>query len=263
MIDCRALQALCLCSPSTSTNLRCTRRLILGAALVALLGTGLTASAGSLHRPLRHQLGHRSAHLKSARVKMAPLKMVPLLTAGTLPAADEDVTLTGQEYRLNLYNLHTAESLSVIYRVGETYVPQAMDQLNHFLRDHRTDEVNTYDPTEFDVLHNVLARLGRPNGEIDIVCGYRAAETNALLRSQSAETGVAEHSQHILAKAIDIRVPGVGTAQLRNAALSLDAGGVGYYPRSQFVHVDVGPVREWTFAPAPARHRHRRLKHRA
>jgi uncharacterized protein YcbK (DUF882 family) len=240
------------------------RRLILGAAVVTLLGGSLPASAGSLRRPLHRPLAHRSAHLKAAHVKVAPLHMVPLLEAGTLPAPDEDVTLTGPQYRLNLYNLHTEESLSVVYRVGDTYLPSAVDQLNHFLRDHRTDEVSSYDPTEFDVLHNVLARLGRPNGEIDVVCGYRSAETNAYLRSLSAETGVAEHSQHILAKAIDIRVPGVPTAQLRNAALSLDAGGVGYYPVSQFVHVDVGPVREWTFAPVRARRgRAHHKKHRA
>jgi uncharacterized protein YcbK (DUF882 family) len=262
LIDCLTFPAL-----RSKTPLISTRRLFLGAALIALLGTGMTASAGSLRRPLRHSLGHRSAHLKVAHVKLPPLHMVPLLTAGTLPAPDEDVTLAGKEYRLNLYNLHTNESASVVYRVGDTYVPSAIDELNHFLRDHRTDEVSSYDPTEFDVLHNVLARLGRPDGEIDVVCGYRSPETNAYLRSLSADTGVAEHSQHILAKAIDIRVPGVPTAQLRNAALSLDAGGVGYYPVSQFVHVDVGPVREWSFAPRRVRghgraHSHLR-KHRA
>jgi len=216
-------------------------------AVVCLLGATATASAGSLHRPLRRPMSHRSAHLKSARVKLAPLTMVPLLAPGTLPAADEDFTLNGKQYRLNMQNLHTGESLSVVYRVGDTYVPDAVDQLNHFLRDHRTDEVSSYDPTEFDLLYNLMGRLGRPNHEIDIVCGYRSPETNEYLRSLSPETGVAEHSQHILAKAIDIRVPGVSTATLRNAALSLDSGGVGYYPRSQFVHVDVGPVRQWTF----------------
>ena len=88
-----------------------------------------------------------------------------------------------------------------------------------------------------------MARLGRPNGVIDIVCGYRTPESNAFLRQGTAASGVAEHSQHMVAKAIDIRVPGVSTARLRDAALALEAGGVGYYPVSQFVHVDVGPVR--------------------
>jgi uncharacterized protein YcbK (DUF882 family) len=122
-----------------------------------------------------------------------------------------------------------------------------MDELNHFLRDHRTEDVSSYDPTEFDLLHNLMARLGKTAGEIEIVCGYRTPQSNEYLRELGPNTGVAEHSQHVLAKAIDIRVPGVPTARLRNAALSLDAGGVGYYPGSQFVHVDVGPVREWSF----------------
>jgi uncharacterized protein YcbK (DUF882 family) len=92
-----------------------------------------------------------------------------------------------------------------------------------------------------------MTSLGRPNGVIDIVCGYRTPWSNNLLRRGSASSGVAEHSQHMLAKAIDIRVPGVSTVALRNAALALHAGGVGFYPVSQFVHVDVGPVRTWQF----------------
>jgi uncharacterized protein YcbK (DUF882 family) len=92
-----------------------------------------------------------------------------------------------------------------------------------------------------------MTSLGHPNGVIDIVCGYRTPWSNNFLRSRSASTGVAEHSQHMLAKAIDIRVPGVSTVALRDAALALHAGGVGFYPVSQFVHVDVGPVRTWSY----------------
>jgi uncharacterized protein YcbK (DUF882 family) len=146
-----------------------------------------------------------------------------------------------------MHHLHTGEDIDVVYRIGDTYVPEALDQLNHFLRDHRTDDVSSYDPKEFDVLHAIMTRLGRPNGVIDIVCGYRTPWSNNFLRTRSADTGVAEHSQHMLAKAIDIRVPGVSTRTLRNAALALHAGGVGFYPASQFVHVDVGPVRTWSF----------------
>jgi uncharacterized protein YcbK (DUF882 family) len=103
------------------------------------------------------------------------------------------------------------------------------------------------------VLHAMMSRLGRLNSVIDVVCGYRTPETNAALRQNSPQTGVAEHSQHMEGHAIDLRVPGVSTAQVRNAALSLHAGGVGYYPVSQFVHVDVGPVREWAFGAVPRR----------
>jgi uncharacterized protein YcbK (DUF882 family) len=170
-----------------------------------------------------------------------------LLMPGTLPALGENFTLAGKEYRLNLHHLHTGESLSVVYRIGDTYIPAAMAQLNHFLRDHRTQNQSHYDPKEFDLLHNLMTRLGRPLGEIDVVCGYRTPWSNNFLRGRSANTGVAKNSQHMQAKAIDIRVPGVATKSLRDVALGLQAGGVGYYPVSQFVHVDVGPVRQWTF----------------
>jgi uncharacterized protein YcbK (DUF882 family) len=151
------------------------------------------------------------------------------------------------QYHLRMHHLHTGEDIDVVYRVGNTYIPEALDQLNHFLRDHRTQDVSSYDPKEFDVLHAIMTRLGRPNGVIDIICGYRTPWSNNFLRTRNEDTGVAEHSQHMLAKAIDIRVPGVSTVALRDAALGLHAGGVGFYPVSQFVHVDVGPVRTWSF----------------
>jgi uncharacterized protein YcbK (DUF882 family) len=156
-------------------------------------------------------------------------------------------TASPQQYHLRMHHLHTGEDIDVVYRIGNTYIPSALARLNYFLRDHRTEDESHYDPKEFDVLHALMASLGRPNGVIDIICGYRTPWSNNFLRTRSAETGVAEHSQHMLAKAIDIRVPGVSTIALRNAALALHAGGVGFYPVSQFVHVDVGPVRTWSF----------------
>ena len=156
--------------------------------------------------------------------------------------------IAGQKFSLHLHHLHTGESIDVVYKIGDNYVPEAMQKLNYFLRDHRTNDVSHYDPKEFDLLHSVMVKLGKPNGVIDIVCGYRTPWSNAFLRSRGASTGVAKNSQHMQAKAIDIRVPGVRTSLLRDAALSLREGGVGYYPLSQFVHVDVGPVRKWTFA---------------
>jgi uncharacterized protein YcbK (DUF882 family) len=168
--------------------------------------------------------------------------------AGVARAKDADTSAaTGEVYRLHMFHTHTGESIDVVYRIGDTYLPDGLAKLNYFLRDHRTQNVSEYDPKEFDVLHSLLAKLGRPNGEIDIVCGYRTPWSNNLLRSRSSNSGVAQHSQHMLAKAIDIRVPGVSTTTLRDAALSLHAGGVGYYPVNQFVHVDVGPVRQWQY----------------
>ena len=166
------------------------------------------------------------------------------ITSGELP---DD----GKPYQLRMTNLHTGESLDVVYRIGDTYVPDALEKLDYFLRDHYTQDVVHYEPKEFDVLHAMMSRLGRVNGIIQVVCGYRTPETNEALRHASVKTGVAEHSQHMEGHAIDLRVPGVSTVQVRNTALSLRAGGVGYYPVSQFVHVDVGPVREWAFFATP------------
>lgn len=176
----------------------------------------------------------------------------PLLAPGVLPTAATILPTTGQRYELHLHHLHTGETLDVVYRIGDTYLPSALAQLNNFLRDHRTEDVSHYDPREFDLLHNLLAKLGRPDAEIDVVCGYRTPWSNNFLRTRGGTaapgtTGVAQHSQHMLAKAIDIRIPGVSTRMLDQVALSLHAGGVGYYPVSQFVHVDVGPVRQWSF----------------
>jgi len=167
--------------------------------------------------------------------------------ADAAPVVQTAVPQDGKPYELKMTNLHTGENIDIIYRIGNTYIPEALEKLNYFLRDHNTQDVSNYDPKEFDVLHAMLARLGRLDSVINIVCGYRTPETNAQLRRNSPQTGVAEHSQHMEGHAIDLRVPGVTTTMLRDAALSLQAGGVGYYPVSQFVHVDVGPVREWVF----------------
>jgi uncharacterized protein YcbK (DUF882 family) len=166
---------------------------------------------------------------------LLPGKGMPSVVSRPLPPSPP--------YRLRMFHTHTLEHLDIVYRVGDTYLPDALDKLNYFLRDHRTGDVKAYDPSEFDLLHDLLSAVGKPDGEIDIVCGYRTPWSNEFLRSNSH--GVALHSQHMLAKAIDIRVPGISTADLRDAALTLHRGGVGYYASSAFVHVDVGPVRRW------------------
>jgi uncharacterized protein YcbK (DUF882 family) len=194
----------------------------------------------------------------SMRMKAKPVVMTgETVVPGVMPDVTSDpetsavIPVDQKPYKLRMWNLHTGETLDIVYRVGNTYIPEALNKLNYFLRDHNTQDVSNYDPREFDVLHAMMSRLGRLNSVIDVVCGYRTPETNAALRQNSPKTGVAEHSQHMEGHAIDLRVPGVSTVQVRNAALSLHAGGVGYYPVSQFVHVDVGPVREWAFGAAP------------
>jgi uncharacterized protein YcbK (DUF882 family) len=214
------------------------RRILAGISVVALLAV---ASVGYARGPRVHG---RSFH------HAMPLRMVSnamVLAPGILPVADTTLPEDGAKYELKLHHLHSGESLDVVYRIGDTYIPEAIAKLDYFLRDSRTQDEKAYDPREFDVLHNVMARLGRTNGMIDVVCGYRTPWSNNFLRTRSRHTGVAKNSQHVEAKAIDIKVPGVKTRTLRDVALSLEEGGVGYYPRSQFVHVDVGPVRQWSF----------------
>jgi uncharacterized protein YcbK (DUF882 family) len=146
-------------------------------------------------------------------------------------------------YRLHFFHTHTGERLNIVYRDGEGYDQESLARLNHYLRDHRTGEVHEYDPRVFDLLHDLTTALGNPDLEIDVICGYRTPWSNEFLRTHGH--GVAVHSLHMQAMAIDIRVPGVPTAQLRDAALALHRGGVGYYAASDFVHVDVGRVRRW------------------
>ena len=173
-----------------------------------------------------------------------------------LPAA-----YASQPFRLHLHNLHTLEDIDLVYRIGDNYTPEAVARLNYFLRDHNTQDVKAYDPREFDLLHDILVRLNRPDATIDVVCGYRTQITNERLRASSR--GVAEHSQHILGHAIDIQIPGSATAKIRDAALALNEGGVGYYPTSHFVHVDVGAIRTWTYSPRRPRGHLRHAAHRS
>jgi uncharacterized protein YcbK (DUF882 family) len=148
-----------------------------------------------------------------------------------------------EERRLRLYHTHTGERLDIVYWRDSGYVPNALQQLDRFLRDHRTGEVHHFDPHLFDVLFDLTKSVGRLYSEVDIICGYRTPWSNEFLRTHTS--GVAKHSLHMEAEAIDIRVPGVKTSTLRDAALSLGRGGVGYYAGSDFVHVDVGRVRRW------------------
>ena len=145
----------------------------------------------------------------------------------------------------SLYNTHTAERIDIVYRHGEEYIPAALAKLDYFLRDHVTGDVRHIDPRLYDILSDLTASVGHPGGEIEIVCGYRTPSTNESLRAHT--TGVAKHSLHIQAEAIDLRMPGINTLKLRAAALALRRGGVGYYPHSNFIHVDTGRVRQWCF----------------
>jgi uncharacterized protein YcbK (DUF882 family) len=233
------------------------RKGVVVAASVGMVLVGLSGSSWARTMKTRIHAGLKSSmHLKTAPVVMHGEEVVPGVMPNDGPdgdAAETTVPEDGKPYELRMTNAHTGESLNIVYRIGNVYIPEALDRLNYFLRDHNTQDVSTYDPKEFDVLHAMMSRLGQSDGLITVMCGYRTAETNEALRHGSVRTGVAEHSQHMEGHAIDLRVAGVSTVMLRNAALSLHAGGVGYYPISQFVHVDVGPVREWVFGPRSPR----------
>ena len=163
--------------------------------------------------------------------------------AFTIFALPGRAEISSEEHHLRLYHTHTGERLDIVYRRGAAFIPEALARLDLFLRDHRTGDVHHFDPRLFDVLSDLITAAGRPEAEIQVICGYRSPWSNEFLRTHTS--GVAKNSLHMQAEAIDIRLPGIKTSILRNLALGLGRGGVGYYPRSDFIHVDVGRVRRW------------------
>lgn len=146
---------------------------------------------------------------------------------------------------LAFYNTHTREQLDTAYCANGRYLHDGLKAINHILRDHRTDEVLAIDTDLLDLLHRLRRTIGSDE-QFHVISGYRSPMTNAMLRKRGgASTGVASRSLHMVGKAIDVRLPGTKLKDLREAAVSLKAGGVGYYPSSDFVHVDVGRVRYW------------------
>jgi uncharacterized protein YcbK (DUF882 family) len=143
---------------------------------------------------------------------------------------------------LSLMNLHTGERLQATYWEAGGYVHGALEALSHLLRDHRTAEVHAIAPGVFDILSALQGELGG-GSTFNVISGYRSPQTNARLHE--ASSGVASHSLHMEGKAIDIRLPGAALSSLRDAALRLQRGGVGFYPKEDFVHVDIGRVRRW------------------
>lgn len=177
------------------------------------------------------------------RVRLSITLFLAVLLAGALPTARIAGRVPQPESRLRLFHTHTGEHLDVVYRTGDSYIPDALAQLDRFLRDHRTQEVHHFDPHVFDLLSDVTSAVGRPGAEFQIICGYRTPRSNEYLRTHTS--GVAKNSLHMRAEAIDIRLPGTPLAKFRDAALALHRGGVGFYPDSGFIHVDVGRVRCW------------------
>jgi len=175
-----------------------------------------------------------------------------VLTAGVLGSlvclspvqAWAHLNLSGMPERsLSLFNTHTGERLKkVVYWEQGSYIHDALENLNHVLRDHRTNEIYPIDPMTLDLMAAISRKVGAKQ-PFEIISGYRSPQTNRALRKSS--TGVAKNSYHMQGKAVDLRLPGTPLKALRKAALNLRMGGVGYYPKSDFVHVDSGKVRSW------------------
>lgn len=144
---------------------------------------------------------------------------------------------------LSLAHTHTREDIAVVYAVGERYEPLALQALDHFLRDHYSGDVGHIDPKLHDLLHAVRTVLGTAE-PYHVISGYRSPATNERLQ-RTRGGGVATRSLHMDGRAIDVRLPGVPLADLRDAALTLRRGGVGYYAHEKFVHIDTGRVRRW------------------
>jgi uncharacterized protein YcbK (DUF882 family) len=141
-----------------------------------------------------------------------------------------------------LYNIHTGEWLRTVYWADGHYIREAVRDINWILRDHHTDEIRPMDAGVLDVLGMLRDRL-ETHDPFLVVCGYRSPATNMRMFLQ--REGVARHSYHIKGMAVDLRTESRSLDEVRDAALSLRSGGVGYYPRSDFVHVDCGPIRRW------------------
>jgi uncharacterized protein YcbK (DUF882 family) len=183
--------------------------------------------------------------LLETRARLSRRRFLGLAAAGCAlglaPSGLAQAALAGAR-RLSFYNLHTQEALSTVFWQDGRLVSDALAEIDWHLRDFRSGEVRAIDPNLLDLLH----RLGRAmdfDGPIHVISGYRSAKTNAMLAARSG--GVARNSYHIHGMAIDLRLPERPLRAVQRAALDLARGGVGFYPKSDFVHVDTGPVRRW------------------
>ncbi|MEY8769695.1 DUF882 domain-containing protein [Erwinia sp. ACCC 02193] len=145
---------------------------------------------------------------------------------------------------LTLNNLHTGESLKTEFFNGKSYDKDELTRLNHFFRDYRANRIKSIDPHLFDQLYRLQALLDTRK-PVQLISGYRTLATNNSLRERGSSTGVAKHSYHTLGQAMDFHIEGIALSNIRKAALSMRSGGVGYYPKSNFVHIDTGPARHW------------------
>jgi uncharacterized protein YcbK (DUF882 family) len=165
-----------------------------------------------------------------------------MMTALAATCASLPVLASGEQRIVSFKHTHTGESLRAEYFVDGVYQIEVLDSVDHFLRDFRTGEVHAMDPALLDLLYELAQQTGI-DAAYEVISAYRSPATNAMLRETT--NGVAEHSQHMLGKAIDVRLPGFPSDRLAELARGMGRGGVGFYPDSDFVHIDTGPVRSW------------------
>jgi uncharacterized protein YcbK (DUF882 family) len=173
---------------------------------------------------------------------LAPLSA--LVGAGcSVPSARVTMDAAGSiEKAVGFYHIHTGEQLRMVYWRHGQYLPGALREVDYLLRDYHTNEVKSIDPQVLDLLY-AMSKLLETNAPFQVLSGYRSPATNAKLHRHDRE--VAVHSLHMAGQAVDIRLPGRPLVGVRRAALAIQAGGVGYYPQRNFLHVDTGPVRSW------------------
>ena len=190
------------------------------------------------------QLSIRLAQEKQRRIMLGRRKFIAGTGAALLMPSSPALAALGASRSVALDNLHTGEKLLIEYWQQGQYVQDALAQVNYVLRDFRSGDVHIIDPRLLDLLALLRQNL-ETSAPFGVISGYRSPTTNALLCGEHEHSGVAAKSLHVQGMAIDIRVGGRSLAALHDAALALRGGGVGYYPASDFVHVDVGRVRRW------------------
>lgn len=181
-------------------------------------------------------------HIISRRRFLTWCGMAAALCIAPEPLMAAASRLKDKARRLCFYHTHTGERLQIVYWDNQGYVKEALGEIDHLLRDHHTNAVHRIDPGLLDLLHGISVSLGRAT-PLHVLSAYRSPATNAKLRTRG--NAAAGHSLHMKGRAVDIYVPGGSLAALRRTALALKGGGVGYYPRNGFVHLDVGPIRYW------------------
>jgi uncharacterized protein YcbK (DUF882 family) len=165
------------------------------------------------------------------------------VTGAALSIATPVLAAFPKERRLAFENLHTGKRLDIVYSLDGRYLPDSLSTLNVFLLDHYNGSIGHMDPKLFDLLYRLKMTMGFEQ-PIQVISAYRSPATNRMLRKKG-HGGVAKKSMHMQGKAIDLRIPDVSLKAVRDAALRVRSGGVGYYPRDRFVHIDTGPVRSW------------------